>query len=251
MARKGKGRVKGSKQYRMKVVPHRPLSGALSIVGVALLVLAASAAAYFAGQQHLRSELDHTTVAHERALQELEKLQRENEALRLRATTAEQSLTIGEQASEKVRAELVEKENRIAELKQEISFYRGLMAPADGSEGVSIGSFSISQTADTRRYQYKLLVQQSATRHSVVTGQATFIVVGSQDGQPKRYPLSALSPQVDGEMIPLRFKYFQNIEGELKLPEGFEPEGVELSLKSSGRGGFNIEQRYGWLVQKG
>ncbi|WP_237068617.1 DUF6776 family protein [Microbulbifer guangxiensis] len=245
MARK----VKGSKQYRMKVVPHRPFSGALSVLGVALLVLATSAAAYFAGQHHLRSNLDRKTLAHERALKELDRLKKENESLRLRATTAEQSLAIGEQASEKVRTELVEKESRIAELKQEISFYRGLMAPADGSDGVSIGRFSISEMADGR-YQYKLLVQQSATRHNVVTGQATFTVVGSQDGQPKRYPLSALSPQVDSESIPLRFKYFQNIEGELKLPEGFEPEGVELSLKSGGRGGFNIEQRYGWLVQK-
>ncbi|SEA40423.1 DUF6776 family protein [Microbulbifer marinus] len=243
-------KVKGSKQYRMKVVPHRPFSGALSIVGAALLVLATSAAAYFAGQHHLRSNLDQKTLAHEKALQQLDELKSENEALRLRAATAEQSLTIGEQASEKVRAELVQKESRIAELKQEISFYRGLMAPADGSDGVSIGRFSISQTADVHRYQYKLLVQQSATRHTVVKGNATFTIVGRQDGQPKRYPLSDLSPQVDSESIPLRFKYFQNIEGELQLPEGFEPEGVELSLKSSGRKGFNIEQRYGWLVQK-
>jgi len=246
MARK----VKGSKQYRMKVVPDRPFSGTLSVVGAALLVLATSAAAYYAGQHGLRSSLDEKILAHEQALQQLDKLNSENEALRLRVATAEQSLAIGEHASEKVRAELVQKENRIAELKQEISFYRGLMAPADGSDGVSIGRFSISQTADVRRYQYKLLVQQSATRHDIVKGHATFTVVGRQDGQPKRYPLSDLSPQVESESIPLRFKYFQNIEGELQLPQGFEPEGVELSLKSSGRKGFNIEQRYGWLVQK-
>ncbi|AMX01559.1 DUF6776 family protein [Microbulbifer thermotolerans] len=246
MARK----VKGSKQYRMKVVPDRPMSRAFSTVGVALLVLATSTSAYFAGQHHLRSSLDQKTVAHEQALHQLEALKSENEALRLRAVTAERSLAIGEKASEKVRAELVQKESRIAELKQEISFYRGLMAPADGSEGVSIGRFSISQTADERRYQYKLLVQQSATRHQLVTGRAIFTVVGRQDGQPKRYSLSELSPQVDSESIPLRFKYFQNIEGELRLPQGFQPEEVELSLKSSGRKGFNIEQRYGWLVQK-
>ncbi|MFI2811769.1 MULTISPECIES: DUF6776 family protein [Microbulbifer] len=243
-------KVKGSKQYRMKVVPHRPYSGALTLLGVTLLVLVTSAAAYFAGQHHLRKGLDRKTMAHEESLDRLDSLRRENEALRLRVATAEQSLAIGEQADEKVRAELVEKENRIAELKQEISFYRGLMAPDDDGDGVSIGRFSLSQMADERRYQFKLLVQQSATRHSVVTGHATFTVVGSQDGQPKRYPLSALSQQVDSEKIALRFKYFQNIEGELQLPHGFEPEGVELLLKSSARKGFNIEQRYGWLVQK-
>jgi hypothetical protein len=93
-------------------------------------------------------------------------------------------------------------------------------------------------------------VQQSATRHNIVTGRVTFTIVGSELGQPKSYPLSVLSRQVDSETIPLRFKYFQNIEGELQLPQDFVPEGVELSVKSSGRNGFNIEQRYGWLVQK-
>ncbi|MGL6160523.1 DUF6776 family protein [Microbulbifer sp.] len=247
MARK---KVKGSKQYRMKVVPHRPFFGAFSVLGVTLLVLATSAAAYFAGQHKMRLALDRKTQVHEKAESHLDKLRRENEELRMRVATAEQSVAIGEQANEKVRAELVEKESLIAELRQEISFYRGIMAPADGSKGVSIGRFIISQTGNARRYQYKLLVQQSSARHNVVTGSATFTVVGTEAGQPKRYPLSTLSQQVDSESIPLRFKYFQNIEGELHLPPDFEPEGVELTLKSSARKGFNIERRYGWLVQK-
>ena len=234
----------------MKVVPHRPFFGPLSIMGVALLVLSTSAGAYFAGQHQLRKTLDQTSREHEKVLVELEKVRSENESLRIRAATAEQSVTIGEQASESVRGELVEKENQIAELKQEISFYRGIMAPSEGSEGVSIGRFSISEAGDSRRYQYKLLVQQSSARHDVVTGAARFTIFGQVDGEVRRYALADLSEQVDSESIPLRFKYFQNIEGELQLPEGFEPEGVELSLKSSKRKGFNIDQRYGWLVQK-
>jgi len=242
--------VKGSKQYRMKVVPHRPFSGVITTGGVALLVLITSSSSYYAGQYHLRKNLDGKTREYTRVLGRLEALKSENETLRMRAATAEQSLTIGEQASESVRTELVQKESQIAELKQEISFYRGVMAPADGGEGVSIGRFILSQTADARSYQYKLQVQQSAARRNVVKGAATFTVVGRQDGEPKSYPLKDLSEQVDSESIPLRFKYFQNIEGELRLPEGFVPEGVELSLKSTGRKGFSIERRYGWLVQK-
>ncbi|MFA0810937.1 DUF6776 family protein [Microbulbifer epialgicus] len=242
--------MKRSKQYRMKVVPHRPFSGVIAASGVALLVLATSAGSYFAGQYQLSKNLDEKTLEYTKVLERLEALNSENETLRMRAATAEQSLTIGEQASESVRTELVQKENQIAELKQEISFYRGVMAPADGGEGVSIGRFILSQTADARSYQYKLQVQQSAARRNVVKGSATFTVVGRQDGELKSYPLKDLSEQVESVSIPLRFKYFQNIEGELRLPEGFVPEGVELSLKSTGRKGFNIEQRYGWLVQK-
>ncbi|WP_445363113.1 DUF6776 family protein [Microbulbifer sp. ANSA003] len=243
-------KVKGSKQYRMKVVPHKPFSGVIAVVGVVFLVLVTSAGSYFAGQYQLRQSLDRKTLEHTQVLDSVTALQSENESLRMRVATAEQSLTIGEQASESVRAELVQKESQIAELKQEISFYRGVMAPEDGGEGVSIGRFILSQTGDPKSYQYKLQIKQSAARRDVVKGTATFTVVGRQDGEPKSYPLKELSEQVDSESIQLRFKYFQNIEGELRLPEGFVPEGVELSLKSSGRKGFNIEQRYGWLVQE-
>ena len=246
MARK----VKGSKQYRMKVVPHRPFFGAFSLLGVTMLVLSTTAGAYYAGQYQLRKELDQETRDHERALGNLDKLRAEIEALRVRAASAEQSVSINEQASESVRAELVAKDSQIAELKQEISFYRGIMAPDEGSDGVSIGRFSISEAANSGRYQYKLLVQQSAARHQVVTGAVRFTIYGQLNGVETRYALADLSEQVESESIPLRFKYFQNIEGELQLPEGFEPEGVELSLKSSKRKGFNIDQRYGWLVQK-
>ncbi|HEY8568899.1 DUF6776 family protein [Microbulbifer sp.] len=243
-------KVKGSKQYRMKVVPHRPIiHGVFSVLGVTLLVLSTSAGAFFAGQYQLSKNLDEKSRAHARTLDEVERLRAEIEALRVRAATAEQSVAIGEQASESVRGELVAKENQIAELRQEISFYRGIMAPSEGSDGVSIGRFSISEAGDGR-YQYKLLVQQSAASHEVVTGEVQFTVVGQVAGESRRYALADLSPQVESKSIPLRFKYFQNIEGELQLPEGFVPEGVELSLKSSKRNGFNIDQRYGWLVQQ-
>ncbi|WGL14987.1 hypothetical protein PVT68_09360 [Microbulbifer bruguierae] len=242
-------KVKGSKQYRMKVVAHRPIHGIFSVLGVTLLVLSTSAGAFFAGQYQLSKSLDEKSRAHAKSLSEVVRLNAEIESLRVRTATAEQSVAIGEQASESVRAELVAKDDLIAELRQEISFYRGIMAPDEGSDGVSIGRFSISEAGE-RRYQYKLLVQQSAARHQVVTGAVNFTIVGQVDGESRRYALSDLSQQVESESIPLRFKYFQNIEGELQLPEGFVPEGVELTLKSSKRNGFSIEQRYGWLVQQ-
>lgn len=246
MARK---KVKGSKQYRMKVVRHRPIHGVFSVLGVTLLVLSTSAGAFFAGQHQLSKSLDEKTREHTKALGEVDRLRTEIESLRVRAATAEQSVAIGDHASKSVRGELISKQNQIAELRKEISFYRGIMAPSEGNAGVSVGRFSISEAGE-RRYQYKLLVQQSAARHQVVTGAVQFTVVGQVDGEPRSYALADLSLSVESESIPLRFKYFQNIEGELQLPEGFVPEGVELSLKSSKRNGFSFDQRYGWLVQQ-
>ncbi len=236
--------------HRMKVVPHRPYLGFFLLLGVVLLLLVSTSATYFAGRYQLAKRMEEKTRAFQQTEAQLVQLKDENNTLRLRLAAAEQSVTIGEHVGESVREELVQKESEIAELRQKVSFYRGIMAPEDGSGGVSISNFSIFETSGARRYQYKLLVQQSAVRHQLVTGTVNFTVVGKVGGQAQRYTLNDLSSEGNSPLIPLRFKYFQNIEGELQLPEGFEPEGVELSLKSNRRKGFSIDQRYGWLIQK-
>ena len=45
----------------------------------------------------------------------------------------------------------------------------------------------------------------------------------------------------------LRFKYFQTIEGDMVLPEGFIPSSVSVDLKPSGRGQNSISQTFNWL----
>lgn len=247
MARK---KVKGSKQYRMKVVPHRPVFGLMSVAGIAGLLLVATWSAYYAGQYQERNRSEEQARQLNQLRSQFLNTSTENERLRVELASAEQSALIEQKASEQVRAELVLEQSRIAELREEIAFYRGLMAPAAAEQGVSVGDLTISPTAAERRYQYKLVVQQLAANHQIVTGYVSMKVVGSENGGEASYPLHVLSGDVEAERIGLRFKYFQNIEGELQLPEGFTPERIELSLRSGGRSGANVDKRYAWLVQE-
>src|SRR5690606_23358251 len=138
----------------------------------------------------------------------------------------------------------------IAALEEDITFYRGLMAPTENRRGLTIGSVDEIATGVSRQYDFKVVVQQLATNHQVLNGTLTVDIVGHQEGVVRRIPLSELSPQVDEENIKLRFKYFQNIQGQLQLPEGFEPERIELLAKSTGRDGVSVEKKFGWLVQE-
>ena len=105
------------------------------------------------------------------------------------------------------------------------------------------------QTERPRTYRYKVVVQQLATQHQVLTGTLNFNVVGRQSGEAKVLALKDLSSNVDTDAIKLRFKYFQNVEGELMLPEGFEPERIELEARPSGSSSTVIEKRLTWQAQ--
>ena len=70
------------------------------------------------------------------------------------------------------------------------------------------------------------------------------------DGEVRSFALKDLSNDVSGDQIRLGFRYFQNVTGEMVLPEGFTPERIELVSKSTGRDAVEVEKKFGWLVQQ-
>ncbi|CAN0527437.1 unnamed protein product, partial [Scytosiphon promiscuus] len=50
--------------------------------------------------------------------------------------------------------------------------------------------------------------------------------------------------------IRLRFKYFQNIEGELVLPENFVPERLQVAAVSLEPVEKSINQNFSWVVDQ-
>ena len=76
----------------------------------------------------------------------------------------------------------------------------------------------------------------------------TIELVGRQNDIEQTFPLNILSEQVEKENTRLRFKYFQYIDGELQLPEGFAVERVDIVAKATTPKAVQIEKRYSWVV---
>lgn len=242
--------VKGSKPPRLMVAPYRPYFRLVLGLGTAFFVVLVAFGSYFLGTYH-------GTALDSRAAAERDQLQRELAAKTEEATALSQqvaNLTLASEvdraSSEDVRSQVIGLRGKIAALEEDIAFYRGLMAPTESRSGLTIGSVDIISTGVPRRYDFKVVVQQLATNHQVLNGSLTVKVVG-YDGQTVRsISLRDLSPQVDEDSVKLRFKYFQNIEGQIELPEGFEPERIELQAKSTGSNGTSVEEKFGWLVHE-
>ena len=122
------------------------------------------------------------------------------------------------------------------------------MAPTERERGLSIRSWEVYPTGDPRRFQFKLVVQQLAVKHALLKGGVTVQLVGKQNGVEQIFPLNILSEQIETMPARLRFKYFQYVDGELQLPEGFSVERVDIVAKATAPKAAQIEKHYSWVV---
>jgi hypothetical protein len=160
-----------------------------------------------------------------------------------------QSARIDRAAAEQVRTEMVVSENSMAALREEIVFYRGLMSPTTSEHGLGIRSFQLFPGNGPRRFQFELVMQQLAVSHKLLKGALHLSVAGRSLQEPAVLPLEALSAATADGRINFSFKYFERIKGEIELPQGFEPEGVDISVRTWGRPVQRLEKSYPWSVE--
>lgn len=173
----------------------------------------------------------------------------ELEALRQWKADNETRQEIDGVALAQVRQELAEQQETIAELEKGIHFYRSLMAPDEQTDGLSVRSISIAPGLDGK-HTFRILVQQSARKHELLTGTLQVAVKGTLNGEPVVYNLSDISDQVPSPDIRLRFKYFQAIDGVLELPDGFLPQVLSASARSVKPRRSEIDKEIPWSVQE-
>lgn len=242
--------VKGSAQYRMVVMPYRPMRRIFNYFCGFMLLLLVAIIGFFYGYDQGLMQQPVPGLANSRS-QELGQLQQEAETLRQEVANLKLAAQVDAQAYEEVRRQTVEQRAKIAELEQDIVVYRGMISKSDTSNprGISLGVFQISGSGGVRGYRYKFVIQQLVSNEDAFKGNVRIDIVGTRAKQRMIIPLFKASMQVAEEWIPLDFKYFQSIEGDLLLPEGFEPERVDVVVKSiDKKKPTHVERQLDWSV---
>lgn len=242
--------VKPTKQYSMMVVPYRPFRRFFFIFGLALTFLVAIAGSFVIGSYYsggnngdLLAEHNALTVELQEKTSELAKAEQQVANLKLAAE-------VDRKANEEVRSEVVQLKTKVAELEQDNSFYRGLMRPVAGDKGLVLDPPSIEITGRPGVYNYSLVVKQIVARHQRITGFLEFELIGQQAGAPRRLALEDVSSSISVERIKLSFKYFQRVEGEMVLPQGFTPERIEIKVVAEKPRRAQLDKKFGWLVKE-
>ncbi len=241
--------VKGSKQERMVVVPYRPLRTFLLRFSVLCITVGLVAVSYIAGRDYginantaMRAERDQLLASFEEASRQLAALER----LRL---GLEQASALDRRALEEVQGALIGLREKNASLEEELLFYRHVMAPDSGDTGLVISQLDLRNTGEQNRVGYRLELRQQMNSDSPVSGFANINVVGRRNQEEVSLPLHSLSESAAESDIRLQFRYFQNIEGEILIPEDFEPHSVQITAVSEGANARTVERSFNWLPE--
>ncbi len=163
-------------------------------------------------------------------------------------------LKLGEEvdalATEDVRKTVESLQTRIAQLNEEILFYKGVMAPSVGEKGLRIERLKVQKTTVPDRFKYSLRLTQVVDKHEYVQGGVRINFKGLEGQSEKEFKLSDLD-KTRQEAIRFRFKYFQNIDGELTLPQGFEPREVIIVAQPTGGNAQRLEKKFDWQLTGG
>lgn len=153
---------------------------------------------------------------------------------------------IDREAYKDVETSLAKLQGKIQEQREAIAFYRGIISPADGQRGLQVQDLRLSKGKDERQYNVKLVLVQVMQHDRAVKGEVNFSLEGAQDGVATTYELEQLVPADEESNWPFAFRYFQNFDRQLILPEGFLPERINVEVHSRTKSIASVKQSFLW-----
>ncbi|HEY6130993.1 MAG TPA: DUF6776 family protein [Halioglobus sp.] len=157
---------------------------------------------------------------------------------------------VDSRALELLRSEMASEKERTADLEEGLRFYRSMVVSEDAANGLSLSKPELVRGGSPGRVAYRIFVQQKEREYEMVEGTLSVEVFGVSGGKDVSYPLSTLSEQFGDSPAALHFRYFQALEGELTLPEGFEPRGMTLVARASKPRETEVKEQFPWELQE-
>ena len=218
----------------------------LGLAGAVLLVVLCSAFAYHRGQ--LAAGVDAAALALERreAAAKSARLEEENARLNAKVAELEMARQLDREAYGQVEKTLGDLQSQLSRQGDDLAFYRSIVSPADGVQGLRIHRFDVQPGSKAGEYLLKLTLIQAMRHESVAAGLAQLVIHGMQGDRPARHTVGELLGRPQAQ-LPFSFRYFQTIEQAVALPEGFQAFEVEVQVRSS-KLRSPMQQSFPWKV---
>lgn len=215
-------------------------------LGAMLLLLAVIAWAVFE-YGFSSAGYDNSYLLEERArlTELLAQEQKRTQELRAQLAVLERAAQVDRQAYGSVEVSQKQIQDEMLELKEEVAFYRGIVAPTETASGLDIPSFRVTEIGEPGVYRFKLVFTQMKSNQRLVSGYAKVVFEGVKDGAQMQLSLKEVSGGAL-DRLKLRFKYFQNNEGEIVLPKGFLPSRVLVELVPGDSGEAAVKKTFDW-----
>lgn len=224
---------------------HRPPSAGLSAPPAAVLWGVLAIAVLFGGWGLWRA-LGGGGDVHARlsaSEQSNQQLQARLDEMQQNVATLTRSDQISRDANRDLQGALAEREEEIAGLRADVAFYERLVGATSQRRGLTVHALRMSPQ-NGNAWEFQTTLTQNLNRGAVSSGRLSLVIEGTLDGKREELVWSELRQGDEAGGTPFSFKYFQQIKGDVFLPDGFAP--VRVTVKLQPRSGSPISESFNW-----
>ena len=224
---------------KLVVRHHQPLklwlvAGFMVVVIIALIVFA-----YFYGE----SRAGYDRLAAARLKTDIETLTHKNSDLLEQIVALQRERDVDQAAHVQAQQSMEAQQGKLLSLQEELAFYKGIVSPGTGEEGIRAQSLKFTSGGAPRLYHYRLVLIQVRTKEFKVTGSVEMKIYGAKLGKPVILDARSIAPKNDTSLN-FAFQYFENLEGDAIFPDGFTPGRVEVTIMENGHA--SVQQNFTW-----
>lgn len=175
-------------------------------------------------------------------------LEQQGAALRAQVATAELARDVDHKAYSEVEQTLADLQAQISKQREELAFYRGIVSPEDGVGALRVQRFEIQRGNSIRHFRLRLVLMQSMNQERPISGTVLVRIEGTQGEEVRQLALNEVGGETrrDGR-VAFQLRYFQNLEHDIELPEGFYPRAVTVEVQAARQ--EPVTATYPWQVQ--
>jgi uncharacterized protein DUF6776 len=179
----------------------------------------------------------------------IRELETENEKQRGELEAAEVARRVDREGYKQIDRTLGDMQSQIARLNQDLSFYRGLVQP-DSVIHVKVQQMQIVPESTPGQYRLKFVLMQTGKPDSAVAGGAAITIDGLLQKKPASLTFEQVAPN-RRHSLAYSFRYFQDYDEPIQLPQGFEPArvGVEIRSIKDKDPSHSFRQAFVWKAQ--
>lgn len=180
------------------------------------------------------------------ATAELAALREEVSELRQEGSVLERSRQIERETNKALQTQLKDAQDERLALVKEATYLKRLIKEG-GKGAVRVHDLILASGEAPQSVRYRFTVSQLIPDSGETTGRVSLRVAGSQEGKDRELDMEQLAG-ADPSELNMRFDHFQSFQGELTLPDGFEPRLLTVIITPEGDRLAGTSEGFPWIL---
>ena len=174
-------------------------------------------------------------------------LKKKNVELSKELLHLERKYLLEKESCQLIQSDINSEQKRILALEKELDFYKGIVSPTQKRESIYLHTLEIKPYKPTTNgtdkdknslFKYHFIIAQKVKKRNYTKGLITIYIKGKQNNESVKLSLNSLideqkeKKEVNEKGFKYSFKYFQEYNGIMRLPEGMIPHSIDIIIDS-------------------